>query len=174
MAGQCEEDVIEIWRMHGQAVDLDLFVVELLEQGPQRLDTAVRGDLQCQGIVIARHLAEDAGGCRQPGGVRELEPDVAAGNETLELVRGSFGNQSPMRGDPRLVVVASGARSSQLEARSAFQWGVTWLTTLERAARAAWVMPRLIFELEGSSGRFRLADYQRSRNVAIFFMREFG
>jgi peroxiredoxin len=30
------------------------------------------------------------------------------------------------------------------------------------------------FELEGSSGRIRLAGYQRSRNVAIFFMREFG
>jgi peroxiredoxin len=30
------------------------------------------------------------------------------------------------------------------------------------------------FELEGSSGRIRLADYQPSRNVAIFFMREFG
>ena len=30
------------------------------------------------------------------------------------------------------------------------------------------------FELEGSTGRIRLADYQRSRNVAIFFMREFG
>jgi len=30
------------------------------------------------------------------------------------------------------------------------------------------------FELEGSSGRTRLADYQPSRNVAIFFMREFG
>ncbi len=30
------------------------------------------------------------------------------------------------------------------------------------------------FELDGSSGRIRLADYQRSRNVAIFFMREFG
>ena len=30
------------------------------------------------------------------------------------------------------------------------------------------------FELEGSSGSIRLADYQRSRNVAIFFMCEFG
>jgi peroxiredoxin len=30
------------------------------------------------------------------------------------------------------------------------------------------------FELESSSGRIRLADYQGSRNVAIFFMREFG
>jgi peroxiredoxin len=30
------------------------------------------------------------------------------------------------------------------------------------------------FELEGSSGRLRLADYRGSRNVAIFFMREFG
>jgi hypothetical protein len=30
------------------------------------------------------------------------------------------------------------------------------------------------FELEGSSGRIRLAGYQRSPNVAIFFMREFG
>jgi peroxiredoxin len=30
------------------------------------------------------------------------------------------------------------------------------------------------FELEGSSGRIRLADFQGSRNVALFFMREFG
>jgi peroxiredoxin len=30
------------------------------------------------------------------------------------------------------------------------------------------------FELEGSTGRVRLADYQRAQNVAIFFMREFG
>ena len=30
------------------------------------------------------------------------------------------------------------------------------------------------FELDGSSGHIRLADYQGSRNVAIFFMREFG
>ena len=30
------------------------------------------------------------------------------------------------------------------------------------------------FELEGSRGRIRLADYRRSRNVAVFFMREFG
>jgi peroxiredoxin len=30
------------------------------------------------------------------------------------------------------------------------------------------------FELEGSSGRIRLGDYQPSRNVAVFFMRAFG
>jgi peroxiredoxin len=30
------------------------------------------------------------------------------------------------------------------------------------------------FELEGSSGRIRLSDYRPGRNVAVFFMREFG
>ncbi len=30
------------------------------------------------------------------------------------------------------------------------------------------------FDLDGSVGRVRLADYQQAQNVAIFFMREFG
>jgi peroxiredoxin len=30
------------------------------------------------------------------------------------------------------------------------------------------------FDLEGSTGRVRLADYEQAQNVAIFFMREFG
>jgi hypothetical protein len=30
------------------------------------------------------------------------------------------------------------------------------------------------FDLEGSMGRVRLADYEPAQNVAIFFMREFG
>jgi hypothetical protein len=46
LAGEGEEDVVQVGGVDRQAVDLDRGVVEPLEQGPQRLDAAVAGDLE--------------------------------------------------------------------------------------------------------------------------------
>ena len=71
--------------------------VEAVEDGPQRPDPAVARDLEAERVVVA--------GCRRPGCGRpgpssaasvKREPDVAAGDQALELVRRALGDEPPV------------------------------------------------------------------------------
>jgi hypothetical protein len=79
LAGEGEEDVVEVGGVDRQAADLDRLAVEPVEQGPQRLDAAVAGDLQAERLVVAGRLPQGAGGRVEPVGGGELQPDVAPG-----------------------------------------------------------------------------------------------
>jgi hypothetical protein len=72
MAGEDEEDVIEIRGVHRQSVGLDRGVVEPVEQNPQRPHPAIAGDPQRERVVVARGRIKDASGRVQPGDVGEL------------------------------------------------------------------------------------------------------
>src|SRR5258708_37151566 len=93
MTGKGEVDVVEVWRMHGQPGDFDVFVIELLEQRPQRTDTSIRRDLQRQRVVVAGSTAQEPGRRSQPRRVRKLQPHMAAWNLALELMRRAFGDE---------------------------------------------------------------------------------
>src|SRR6185437_6929768 len=77
--GECEEHVVEVWRMHGQAVDLDPRVVEPGEQGSQRPDARVAGHVEGQ-VTVAGRAFEDALGGGEADLVEELQSDVTAGD----------------------------------------------------------------------------------------------
>jgi hypothetical protein len=62
LAGEGEEDVVEVGGVDRQAADLDRLAVEPVEQGPQRLDAAVAGDREAERVVVAAGRAEGAGG----------------------------------------------------------------------------------------------------------------
>src|SRR5207244_2115405 len=87
VAGEGEEDVIEVGSVDRQPVDLDRGVVEPVEQGSQRADVAVAGHMQGEGVVVARHRAEGVRGRLEGVWVGELQPDVPAGDTALELFR---------------------------------------------------------------------------------------
>jgi hypothetical protein len=72
----------------------------------RRPDAAVNGDLQGQGVVVARGLTEGAGGQGEPGGVSELQADVTTWDAALELVRGPLGDQV---GADRLLAAGAGS-----------------------------------------------------------------
>jgi hypothetical protein len=93
LAGEGEEDVVEVGRVDRQLADFDGCVLEPVQQRPQRLDAAVAGDLEGERLVVAHRLPEHAGGRLQPVRVGEPEADVAAGDAALELVRGALGDQ---------------------------------------------------------------------------------
>ena len=99
VAGEDEEDVVEIGGMDRQFVDVDRFGVEAVEQGPQGPDTAVARELQGELVVVAggrvRH-PEGASGRFELARVGEPQADVTAGDEPLELVRSALGDQLPV------------------------------------------------------------------------------
>lgn len=66
MAGQGEEDVVEIRGVHRQPADGDRLLLKPVEQGFEGPDAAVVGDLQHERILIGRRLAEGAGGQAHP------------------------------------------------------------------------------------------------------------
>ena len=53
MAGEGEEDVVEVSRLHRDALDAEGVLVEPVEQGHQRLRGAVGRDLQNERVVVA-------------------------------------------------------------------------------------------------------------------------
>ena len=96
VAGQRQEDVIEIGRFDRQAGDLDRARVEPVEEGPQGADPAVARDLQGERLAVAGRTLEGPGGPLELGRVGEREPDVAARHQPLQLVRRPFGDQHPV------------------------------------------------------------------------------
>jgi hypothetical protein len=96
VTGECEEDVIEVWGVNCQALDRKRFSIELVEHGPQGPNAAVARYLQRQLGGVALQHAERAGRPFKPGLVSELQADVSAGDQTLELVRGAFSHYRPV------------------------------------------------------------------------------
>ena len=87
MAGQCEEDVVEIRCVEGDAVDFDRRTIELAEQRAERSDVPRPRDLQGECFIVAGGPTEDLGGRVESLGIGELEADVAARDATLQLPR---------------------------------------------------------------------------------------
>jgi hypothetical protein len=85
-----EEDVVEVGAVDRQVLDLDLGVVELLEDAPQRSDAAVAWDLEQERGLVGGGTVEESGGGVQRVRCGELQLDVAAGEPAFKLIRGSF------------------------------------------------------------------------------------
>src|ERR1700743_1356317 len=77
VTGQGQEDIVEVRRVHRELLDVDRVLVQPVQHSPDRLHPAV-----------ARHSQ----GQRRRAG--EPEPDVAARDLALELVRGALGHQA--------------------------------------------------------------------------------
>lgn len=78
--------------MDGQGVDGDGMAVENVEQGAQGVDAAVARDLEGECLVVPQAYVQHLGGAGEFGRVEEAEPDVAAGDESLELVGRALGD----------------------------------------------------------------------------------
>jgi len=92
VAGEGEEDVVEVGGVDRQAAGLDRRVVEPVEQSSQRPQAAVAGHLQGERLVVPRRGAEGVG-CRfQIAWVGELQPDVPAGDAVLERLGAALGD----------------------------------------------------------------------------------
>ena len=77
--------------------------VEPVEEAPQRADAAVARDLEGQRLVVARGAPSNARAALSSAvGVGELEPDVTARDQPLELVRRPLGDDlaAVEHGDP--------------------------------------------------------------------------
>src|SRR5262245_55968396 len=85
VAGEGEEDVVEVRRVDGECLGLDLGVVQAVEQGLECAAAAVVGDGQGARLEVAGRVAQDPGGGVQLAGVREVQLDVSAGDPPLEL-----------------------------------------------------------------------------------------
>ena len=88
--------------MDAEGVDVDRCYVQVVEHCPQRADATVAGYLQGERFVVAGGAAEDAGGRGELGWIGELQPDVAARDQPLELVGGALRDEPAVveEGDP--------------------------------------------------------------------------
>src|SRR5215470_11940928 len=75
LAGECEEDVVEVGGVYGQLLDLHRRTVETFEQGAQRPDGALAGHLQGERVLVARAGVEQAGRVPEPGEIGESQHD---------------------------------------------------------------------------------------------------
>src|SRR3954447_13957461 len=94
--GEGEEDVVEVGRVHAQVADRHRLGVEALEHRAQRGDAAVARHLERERLVAAGVVAERSGRQVELAGVVEAQPDVAAGDEPLELLRRALGDHAPV------------------------------------------------------------------------------
>ena len=92
LAGEGEEDVIEVRGVDGQPLDLDGGAVELVEQGAQGRHVAVARHLQGQGLLVAGRGGEQPAGGLELALPGEAQLDVPAGDAALELVGGALGH----------------------------------------------------------------------------------
>jgi hypothetical protein len=88
--------------VHRELLDFDGLLRELVEQAPQRLDATVAGDLQAERGLVPGGSRERARRRLELGRVRELQPDVTARYQSLQLRGGSLRYQpAPVQhGDP--------------------------------------------------------------------------
>src|SRR5665811_932704 len=96
VTGDGKEDVIQIWGVDRESLDLDRVSGEPIEQGLQRPDTAVVRNLQLESVVAAGHCAEAAGGRLQSAHIGELQSDVTAGDQRLQLAGSALRDQLPL------------------------------------------------------------------------------
>src|SRR5918998_5253314 len=77
MAGEGEEDVVEVGGVHRQPFDRGRLSVETVEDGLQRPDAAINRDVKRERLVVARGLADGEGGRIEAVQVGESQADVA-------------------------------------------------------------------------------------------------
>jgi hypothetical protein len=85
-ARKSQEDIVEVWRLDAQGADLDRRGVEAIEDGAERAHVAVARDLEAQVLLVTLGLAEQAGHAAERFAIGELQLDVAARDQALELV----------------------------------------------------------------------------------------
>ena len=94
LAGQGQEDVIEVRGVDGQPVHLDRRLGKLIEQVAQGPRIPVAWDLQGERLVVARRRADRARRRVQVPRHGEVQPDVAAGDAALELRGAALGDDA--------------------------------------------------------------------------------
>ena len=65
MAGDGEEHVVEVGRVHGEPLDLDAGVIEFGQKRAQRRDAPVAGHPEDELALVAGRAVENLGGERQ-------------------------------------------------------------------------------------------------------------
>src|SRR5579859_4141875 len=115
MPGDGEEHVIEVRRVDGELLDLDIGIVELSQQPPQRPDATIAGHLEEELLVVAGAGLEQVRGRAQRLWGGELELDVAARDAPLEFAGAALSddpapieNRDPVRELVRLIEVLGG------------------------------------------------------------------
>src|SRR5487761_1743052 len=84
-AGEGEEDVIEVRRLHREALDTDAATLDPTEHGHHRLRGAVGGHLEREAVVVRDGAGEQRLGSGKSLAVRELKGDSPAGDASLQL-----------------------------------------------------------------------------------------
>src|SRR5260370_901723 len=94
VAGEGEEDVVEVWGVHGQLGDIDAVVVQDGQDSAQLGDLTAGGDIERERLLVglARPRQQRLGRAEQAR-VGEPELDVAAGDHALELLRRARSDQ---------------------------------------------------------------------------------
>src|SRR6516164_6071385 len=94
LAGERQEDVVEVGGVHGQLGRVDAVIVEAGEYSAQFRHAAAGGDLERERILVGlAGPGEDCLGLAERVRVGEPELDVPAGDHALELVGRALGNQ---------------------------------------------------------------------------------
>jgi hypothetical protein len=96
VAGDSQEHVVEIRRVKGDAFHIDRLPVEPIEQGANSLDVPVARDLQGERVIVADAPSHDTGRRCQSLDVGELQADVPAGDETLEIIGRATAENCPV------------------------------------------------------------------------------
>src|SRR5215471_20067881 len=87
VAGEGEEHVVEVRGVHGQFGDIDAPIVEAGEDSAQFWHAATGGELQRERLLVGpARPRDDFPGLAERARVVEPEPDVPAGDHSLELV----------------------------------------------------------------------------------------
>src|ERR1700730_14742844 len=99
VAGEGEEDVVEVGGVHGQLGGVDAMIVEEGEDSAQFWHAAAGGDLQRERLLVGLAWPRnDRPGRAERARVGKPEPDVPAGGHALELVRRALGDQRAVVG----------------------------------------------------------------------------
>src|SRR6478672_12926268 len=106
VAGERQEDVVEIGGLDSQAIDLDAGGIESVEQRSERARPAVARELEGERLLVSGAFLDKVGGPAERQRVGERQLDVSARDEALEFAR------SPLRDDPPLVADGDPMRES--------------------------------------------------------------
>src|SRR5690348_9623540 len=87
VAGEGEEDVVQVGGVHGQLGSVDAVIVEAGKDAAQFWHAAARGNLQGERLLVGPARSRDyRAGLAERARVGKPEPDMPAGNHALELV----------------------------------------------------------------------------------------
>lgn len=91
-AGDGEEHVVEVWRVDRQPLDVDAGAVHLVKQLAERVDRAIRGDLEDELVIVRSGAGEQVRRGAQQVRVGEMKLHVTARDAALQLRGGAFGD----------------------------------------------------------------------------------